>query len=402
MSQDQTTQPLQAVETIAQAEQLLTRHYNTTIKLGSGEDLGGSQRSKVYRCPVLEGADILAPSVIVKQASQPDGTPLTQVHPLFLNEWASLQFIQSLSPEEPLAPKFYAGDRELGLFIMEDLGTGSQLNHTLLGSDPGLAETALVEYAALHGRLHALSAGKQAAYTAIRTALGPMEDSEYFQYSWLQTQMEKILTTLNVQPEPGIAQELQTLQMALTNPGPFLAFMQGDACPDNVIQTQHGMRMVDFEGGMYTHALLEGAYGRVPFPTCRCLYRIPEDIVQRMEARYRTELSQGCPAASDDTLFQHGLIEASISWVLGFHTMVPLDIILPQDRFIMALTDRQRYLLFFENAARLTESYGYMKAIGNTLYALAQKMRLLWPDTEEPPYYPAFQPELPILVSEAK
>ncbi|GLV57392.1 hypothetical protein KDH_42280 [Dictyobacter sp. S3.2.2.5] len=397
MSQDETTQPLHAVEAIANAEQLLSRHFGITIRLGPGDDLGGSQRSRVYRCPVLEGPELLASGVIIKQASEPDGTPLRQANQLFLNEWASLQFIQALSPAQPLAPQFYVGDFNLSMFIMEDLGPGEQLNHVLLGRDSARAEAALLNYAGIHGRLHALSMGRQAEYTAIRAALGPQEESLYFSFDWLHAQMEKIITTLNVQPASGIERELHTLQAALTNPGPFLAFIQGDACPDNIIQTTQGVRMIDFEGGTYIHALIEGAYGRVPFPTCRCLYRIPENIALGMEARYRSELSQSCPAAADDTLFYHGLIEATISWALGFHTMVPLEIILPQDRFIMALTDRQRYLLFFENAAHLCATHGYMQAIGETLEKLAQKMRLLWPDTEEPPCYPAFQPAPPAL-----
>ncbi|GCE25730.1 hypothetical protein KDA_12140 [Dictyobacter alpinus] len=391
MAQDQTTQPLQAVETVAAAEKLLTQTYGTTIRLGAGEDLGGSQRSKVYRCPVIEGQDVLSSSVIIKQASQPDGTPLTDIHPLFLNEWASLQFVQALTPDEPLAPKFYAGDRNLGMFIMEDLGSGTELTHALLGNDPAQARLALLDYAGIHGHLHALSNGKQDTHKALRTALGSEDPSPYFNYQWLPQTMEKILTTLNVTPAVGLEHELAMLQTALTNPGPFLVFIQSDACPDNVLQTQTGMRMVDFEGGMYAHALLEGAYGRVPFPTCRCLYRIPEDITAEMEIRYRQELGRGCPAALDDALFNQGLTEACISWVLGFHSLVPLEIILPQDRFIMALTDRQRYLLFFENAARLTATHNYLPAIGATLHALAQKMRQLWPDTEEAPYYPAFQ-----------
>ncbi|GER87105.1 hypothetical protein KDW_12670 [Dictyobacter vulcani] len=398
MAEDQTTQPLQAVETVAAAEKLLTQKYGTTIRLGTGDDLGGSQRTRVYRCAVIEGETMLASSVIIKQANQPDETPQTELHPLFLNEWASLQFIQTLSPDEPLAPRFYVGDRNAGMFIMEDLGSGTQLNHALLGNDPQQARAALLDYASIHGRLHALSSGKQDTYRELRGTLGPDSPSPYFNYQWLPQTMEKILTTLNVTPAPGLMHELAMLQTALTNPGPFLAFMQGDACPDNVIQTQAGMRMIDFEGGTYTHALLEGAYGRVPFPTCRCLYRLPEEIIAEMEACYRREFSHGCPAVMDDTLFNQGLTEACISWVLGFHSLVPLEIILPQDRFIMALTDRQRYLLFFENAAHLTEVNGYMPAIGATLRALAQKMRQLWPDTEEAPYYPAFQPPfLPLI-----
>lgn len=74
-------------------------------------------------------------------------------------------------------------------------------------------------------------------------------------------------------------------------------------------------------------------------------------------------------------------------------SLVPLNILLPQDRYIVALTDRQRYLLFFENAARLTKSRGYLEALGETLKIMARKMRLFWPETEEASYYPAFQME---------
>ena len=31
--------------------------------------------------------------------------------------------------------------------------------------------------------------------------------------------------------------------------------------------------------------------------------RVPDDVVEKMEVAYRTELAKGCPEAADDTLF---------------------------------------------------------------------------------------------------
>jgi hypothetical protein len=303
------------------------------------------------------------------------------------NDWASLQFLQQLAP---LAPRFYAGDSDSTLLIMEDLGTGQRLDQLLLGDDPVAAEQALIDFASVHGRMHALSIGKALKYSRIRETLGPTIETDDYPSSRLAVNLRQIAAALSVTPAQGIDAELSTLAISLQNPGPFLAFIQGDSCPDNVIYTNSGMRMLDFEGGCFTHALLEGCYGYIPFPTCWCVYRLPEHIPPRMEAAYRTELIRGCPAANDALLFQRALVDACVYWALAFRPLTTLSALLQDDNAVIALSDRQRYLLIFNNVARLTEEANHLEALGATLRLVSAKMANLWPLAINPSYYPAF------------
>src|SRR5258708_19389484 len=119
---------------------------------------------------------------------------------------------------------------------------------------------------------------------------------------------------LGVPIQSGAGEELTGLSATLHNRGPFLTFVQSDAAPDNCLWHGEHLRLIDFEGARYTHALLEGVYCRMPFPTCWCVYRMPEAIMQRAEAAYRAELAQACPAAADHTLFSPRVTLPSTYW----------------------------------------------------------------------------------------
>jgi hypothetical protein len=110
-----------------------------------------------------------------------------------------------------------------------------------------------------------------------------------------------------------------------------------------------------------------------------------------MQTTYRTELARGCPAASDNTLYYSAVAEACVYWMIQWYQMVPLPIVLNKDRHIAAATDRQRYLQRSNIVAQTTEAVGHMEALGTTMRAMTSKMRALWPDVEEMPYYPAFR-----------
>jgi len=56
------------LETMTVTERLLSDCFGGAVRLGDGEDLGGSSRSKVYRFNVLGGPGGMPESVIVKQA----------------------------------------------------------------------------------------------------------------------------------------------------------------------------------------------------------------------------------------------------------------------------------------------------------------------------------------------
>ncbi|GAC1345438.1 MAG: hypothetical protein NVS4B7_10110 [Ktedonobacteraceae bacterium] len=389
------TPPSQSI--ITTAERVLSEAFGGTVHLGEGENLQGGLRSLVYRFNILEGPSHTPASVIVKQvkstedASYDPDSPTIPAWTLF-NEWASLQFLEEIANEAAFGPRFYGGDRAAGLLVVEDLGHGIRLDQLLMGSDPLAAESALIEFAAVHGRLHAATIGRQDEFKCLRESSGPsvLEDGHYT-YQWLAPTFYEMADLLEITLEPGVENELATLKAAMLQPGPFLTFIQGDSCPDNCLFIGSTLRLLDFEGGRLDHALKEGIYGRMRFPTCLCVYQLPEHIPLRMENAYRAEFVKGCPEAADDMLFYHAIAEACVYWLIEWYRMVPLPKILAKDRLIATATDRQRYLMRSDVVVKTTEELGHLKAIGAAIRAMAVKMRLLWPDVTETPYYPAFR-----------
>ncbi len=131
-------------------------------------------------------------------------------------------------------------------------------------------------------------------------------------YAWISSALWETIHTLNVAPVAGIEDELKQLTSVMENPGPFLAYTHGDPCPDNILTGTSG-KLFDFEFGAYRHALIEGVYAHMPFPTCWCVSRLPAHVVHRMETSYRMELARECPAAHNDRLFAQAVAAAALS-----------------------------------------------------------------------------------------
>jgi hypothetical protein len=383
-------------EHITLTERLLGEALGGSIRLGTGELLQDGIRTLVSRFPVLDGPAQMPVSVIVKHVKSTEKAPYepqraTMPAWTFFNEWASLQFLNTIA-EGSFGPRFYAGDAARGMLIIEDLGQGSSLEQSLMGNDPAAAASALIEFATIHGRLHAATIGRQDEFKQMRESLGPsMLEDGYQIYEWIAPTLYRAADLLGITPEGGVEQEIVALKASLLHPEPFLSFIQGDSCPDNCLFTGSALQIVDFEGGMFDHALKEGVYGRMHFPTCRCVYRMPEPLPQQMEVAYRAELVKGFPEARDDKLFSRAVTEACVYWMIWWFQMAPLSHILEHDRRIVAATVRQRYLLRSNIVAQTTREAGHMEAIGATIGAMATKMLALWPDTEAMPAYPAFR-----------
>jgi hypothetical protein len=387
-----------SMETATVTERLLSDCFGGAVRLGDGEDLGGSSRSKVYRFNVLGGSGGMPESVIVKQAQSvgdkvynPDA-PDIPAWTLF-NEWASLEFLSRIADAGvSFGPRFYSGDRASGLIVMEDLGTGQRLDHFLLGNDSARAEEALVDFAAIHGRMHAFTAGKRAEFESIRKALGPSElVSGYDNYNWLTPTLHETADLLAIPLTRQVDVELAMLTVSMRKPGPFLVYTQGDSCPDNCLFVNATVRLLDFEGGRFSHALKEGVYGRIHFPTCWCVYRMPEHVTLHMEEAYRAELAKGCPEAADDILFYRAVVEACVFWMLDWYHEFPPPALLEKDRTIVTSTVRQRLLMRSEILAKTAEDFGHMEAIGAVVRVIAAKLRASWPEADHMPYYPAFR-----------
>ncbi|HTK09629.1 MAG TPA: hypothetical protein VL485_20835 [Ktedonobacteraceae bacterium] len=392
-----TTDSQFAEETLVLATRLLTEQFSAPVRLGEPQNNSGSNRARVYRCHVLEGPASTPTSVIVKRAYT---VPPAQYNPdsntmpawTFLNELASLQFLRQYVPEISFVPRLYCGDRASGIMIMEDLGSGKRLDHLLLGNDPQAAEQALLDYARVHGILHAQTIGMQDSYLRIRRQLGPVEEASgyYHNYEWLDASLYRTASLLDVTPVPGVGAELRRLKHAMEQPGPFLSFVQSDACPDNCLYANGRLHLLDFEGGRFDHALKEGVYGRVPFPTCWCVYRLPPHLALRMEEIYRKELVKGCSEAADDKIFYRAVVESCAFWMLDFFHTFPLTKLLAQDYKDAAATARQRIIMRAELLAQTIAQFEHLEAIGATIQHTLEKLRVLWPEATEIACYPVF------------
>jgi hypothetical protein len=401
MSQDSSTEHSTA---LLSAEGILKRTFGGSVRLdlAAGPE-GGSQRSKLLRCKVLDGPVTAPASVIVKRVNIEAGQvfdPDTLSHPAraFLNEWASLAFLTRLAESggDPIAPRLYGADRAAGLLVMEDLGQGESLVQPLLGNDRAVAEAALDAYFRSLGRLGAQTHARVAEYWEIRGTLGPRDmyaqptiDGER---ATLERWLAAICNVTGVEPAPGADDDIVEAASFNAAPGPFAALSQSDTCPDNCLRHGEWMRLLDFEWGWVRNALNDGARARSNFPTCWCVCRLPPETIRRVEAIYRTELSRGCPAAADEGLFNRELVKACASWALStFEFYYEVSPIWERDESWGTSTVRQRAIARLELLAEATAEFGELEALGATAARLAGRLQMLWPEVEPMQLYPAFR-----------
>ena len=98
----------------------------------------------------------------------------------------------------------------------------------------------------------------------------------------------------------------------LSQPADFSAFTHGDPVFGNIIDWQGHWHLIDFKAAGLRHALLDGAYPRMFFPTSglKFVLRLPEDVWQEAESANRKELSQYIPAPKDVSIFGPAMIAA--------------------------------------------------------------------------------------------
>jgi hypothetical protein len=376
------------------AARVLAEMYGD-VRLDDTTPLDGSDRSAVLRFSVAGGLPGAPSSIVVKRTvglgdedddpSHPDSPTIR-----FFNEWASLQFLGEVVPDRPVAPRLYGGDREAGILVMEDLGPVIGLAESLLGDDPAAARADLVAYSTTVGRLHARTAPHVARFNQMRDALGPPHPG--FGEAWIVPAFHATLDALGLSPTPTIDDDLAILAASMADPGPFAALIHTDPCPGNWTRLDDGDRLIDFEYSRIGPALMDGVFGRVPFPTCWCVGVLPEPVANAMAHAYRTELARGCPAALDDVLYARAEVEACAFWLILLCHWHPLADLFEEAREWGTATIRQRLLTRLEVVAEVTTAAGHLIAIGELAGVMRQALRERWAGEVTPlPPYPAFR-----------
>lgn len=143
------------------------------------------------------------------------------------------------------------------------------------------------------------------------------------------------------------------------------------------------MTLIDFEWSMVGHALLDGVYAEVPFPTCWCYGTIPDDIVVSVEGAYRNALALDLDQPSWDA----AVTAASASWWLaGIDEFLAAGF--TKDSTWGTASLRERILHRTARFAALTERKDSLPALGAAASSLVGRLASVW---DAAPPYPAFR-----------
>ena len=378
---------------------LLSTYAGTPVSIVQSESaasgwsaqFGISPWPHVTRCTIQADTGLVPSSVIVK-VRRPAVHRRSEPEP-FHNEQAALEFLTRIG--SAVAPRLLAADNEAGILVMEDLGTGPALEDLLAGR----ALQGLVAFSAALGQMHAATtAGLATEYCQLRRRHGPV-DPAFDRISIFGIGIERAFRRLqeitasrsSLPTLPAIGPDVDEILRVLSEPGPYLAFSNGDTSPANCRVSGDGLRFLDFEHACFRHALLDVAAVRFPFPACPCWSRLPEEVGQRAEEAYRKEMARSCPAVLDQAGYAHRLTAACAAWTMVRMVRLPKleKADAPQP---MGFSRRGQLLDTIATTVNCSQQSHSLPSLASWLASVSDALRARWPHLPSAqPFYPAFQ-----------
>ncbi|HEY9293296.1 MAG TPA: phosphotransferase [Microlunatus sp.] len=356
------------------------------------------RRNTVVRVRVADGSKP-GRSLIVKQTVGFDDPQADQqVRQRLYQEATAAMFLTRIAPGEHM-PACRGVDPRLGLMIFDDLGTAPDLAGTLLGNDGAAARIVLLDYVRRLGALHAATAGRLELWDRLVAELdGPADlrrDHALPAYaSALDGGVRGLGDQLRQLGLPEIDEqtraEIEVVSRTVSQPNAFTVLVHRDSCPDNVINTSAGVRLIDFEFARPGHALLDGLYPQLPFPTCWCCNRLPAEVDAEAAVAYRTELIKGVPEAADDEMYDEAVSHLTAFWLLASFEWPLADALAESHTWGIAST-RSRELSRLEVFIGCTRRTGRLPRLGAVAERLLAKLNQRWTDEKPLPIYPAFR-----------
>ena len=273
------------------------------VRLEAVDRLTGSDRSDVQRV----------------RLHRPDGDPRTVIVKSFrdageswVRETAALSV---LPPEAPVARLLHAG-AEPPVAVLADAGCGPSLADVLLGDDAALAADAVGGWAEALAALHRTSRGLRAEFgRALDERCGDLPVAAAVlaaELGELTRAVDDRCASLGVATSHAALDELRNLGHRLDDHG-AAAISPADACPDNNVRCGEQFVLLDFEGAEWRHVAWDLAYLRVPWPTCWCSWRLPDDVADAALVRYRAAAGPELQASDAD------VAAAAVGWgFVGF------------------------------------------------------------------------------------
>lgn len=326
----------------------------------------------VLRC-ILDGPAGAPPSVAVKYVrSEAVGRPANARQ--MATEHAGLTFLGELG--FPRAPRPLAADPEGAFLVLEDLHPRTSLAEQIRHAGPVAARAGLVAFAQAMGELSAATAGRLDAYRSFPARFGATQPV----IPWLSGPGRDWRTAVRSLDAAGlpfpaaVEPDLALTVATLDEPGPFLAFSNGDAEANNCLVSGHDARLIDFEGAGFRHALTNAVWMHVPGPAWMNVRTAFNDD---LEAEFRRALAAGAPEAEDDARFGLAMAAAGLAWALERLTRFPrIDARPPGD------ASRVQMISVLESASALAAGKRSLPALAGWTEAAAAWLRRRWPDAD--------------------
>ena len=368
----------------------LSREWGLGVRLDQVRLLSKPDRRNLVVRAVAHDENGASRQVIVKATRASDYEPASdealQASGL-VREWVATALISTSSPNGEHGAALLAGDVTGGILVFEDLGDGlSSLVEPLLKGSAIEAETALISYAIALARLHADTVGCVESYRATYQSIFGLGRKGRPLGRRVEPQANIVAKAIGHEPP---ASELELLSMKLCNPGPWQSLVHGDPCPDNVLLCNGRARLIDYEWAEPSHALLDGAYWLMGFPTCWCAGRMPAAVRARVEAAYRRELARSIPLALDETVYRTELAYISAVWLFTCLAW-RLDEALEGDGEWGIASIRGRLLRYLDTAIGITEEADVLPGTRKAARSWLAELSYRWPDATPLSFYPAF------------
>ena len=154
-------------------EQCLSREWERGVRITDSKLLKDGARCRVYRCRLESGgsgAGEIPHSVIVK--TMKPGPEAGRGY----TDWASLRFLSGVTAARGIAPAFYAGDANKGIYCIEDFGGDASLERILTEREGGTARRTFDRLAEITVRMNRATRGREDDYLRLRGTL-PEQDS---------------------------------------------------------------------------------------------------------------------------------------------------------------------------------------------------------------------------------
>jgi hypothetical protein len=301
----------------------------------------------------------------------------------FEAELAALEFLRPMP--SAVAPRLLGADVSAGILIMEDLGPGSSLADSLLGSDRGRVGTDLIRYARAIGAMHAWSIGRSGEYSEIQARLGGAPDAAQ-PPDWMDAIARSKEPFLEMAAQlglstDGVSREIDALGGMMEGAG-YVGLVHSDLCPDNTHITDGQCRIIDFETSGWGPITLDVAYLLAPFPSCWCFASLPAETADPALAAYRDQVTSAGLELGPD--WDDALTAALAGWVVARGARIGRA--LDEDRDWGTTTMRPRLLTWLGSFIAAAGRTGALPRLRTLAEATHELLLVRWPDSIVPDY----------------